>query len=138
MSSFPQETKVVVIGGGIAGCSTAYHLAKYGWDTVLIERDVLTSGTTWHAAGMITQLGTSPQITKLRKYSVKFYKELQRITGKDSSFRETGTINIATTKARHQEYLRQKSMSKLFNIDIEVVLHRKAPAVVENEYNNKT
>jgi len=86
MSSLPQETKVVVIGGGIAGCSTAYHLAKNGWDTVLIERDVLTSGTTWHAAGMITQLGTSPQITKLRKYSIEFYKNLKTITGITSSF----------------------------------------------------
>ena len=121
MSSIPMETKVVVIGGGIAGCSTAYHLAKRGWDTVLIERDVLTSGTTWHAAGMITQLGTSPQITKLRKYSVEFYKELKNITGEDSSFRETGTINIATNKARHQEYLRQKSMSKLFDLEIDVI-----------------
>ena len=75
MGSLPHEAKVVVIGGGIAGCSTAYHLADNGWDTVLIERDVLTSGTTWHAAGMITQLGTTPQITKIRKYSVKFYNE---------------------------------------------------------------
>ena len=58
MGSLPHEAKVVVIGGGIAGCSTAYHLADNGWDTVLIERDVLTSGTTWHAAGMITQLGS--------------------------------------------------------------------------------
>jgi len=121
MSSFPDETKVVVIGGGIAGCSTAYHLAKNGWETVLIERDVLTSGTTWHAAGMISQLGNSPQITKLRKYSTEFYKEIKNITGEDSSFRETGTINIATNKARFQEYLRQKSMSKLFDIDIEII-----------------
>lgn len=121
MSSLPKETKVLVIGGGIAGCSTAYHLAENGWNTVLIERDVLTSGTTWHAAGMITQLGTSPQITKLRKYSVEFYKKLKGITGEDSSFKETGTINIATNKARQQEYLRQKSMSKLFDIDIELI-----------------
>ena len=125
MSSFPQETKVVIIGGGIAGCSTAYHLAKNGWDTVLIERDVLTSGTTWHAAGMITQLGTSPQVTKLRKYSVEFYKDLNKITGKDSSFRETGTINIATNKERYQEYSRQKTMSKLFDINIEIINKKK-------------
>jgi len=121
MSSLPKETKVVVVGGGIAGCSTAYHLAKNGWNTVLIERDELTSGTTWHAAGMITQLGATPQITKLRKYSTEFYKELKDITGEDSSFKETGTINIATNKARYQEYLRQKSMSKLFNIDIDLI-----------------
>ena len=121
MSSIPHETKVVVIGGGIAGCSTAYHLAKNGWDTVLIERDVLTSGTTWHAAGMITQLGPTPQITKLRKYSVDFYNELKNITGMNSSFKETGTINIATNKARYQEYLRQKSMSKLFDIEIDLI-----------------
>ena len=125
MSSFPKETKVVIIGGGIAGCSAAYHLAKNGWDTVLIERDSLTSGTTWHAAGMITQLGTSPQITKLRKYSIEFYKELEKITGKNSSFRETGTINIATTKSRYQEYLRQKSMSKMFDINIELINKKK-------------
>ena len=121
MNSLPHEAKVVVIGGGIAGCSTAYHLAKNGWDTVLIERDVLTSGTTWHAAGMVTQLGTTPQITKIRKNSVKFYKDLKNITGQDTSFRQTGTINIATSKARHQEYLRQLTTSKLFDLDIELI-----------------
>jgi glycine/D-amino acid oxidase-like deaminating enzyme len=125
MKSLPNEAKVVVIGGGIAGCSTAYHLAKNGWNTVLIERDVLTSGTTWHAAGMITQLGTTPQITKIRKHSVKFYKDLKKITGLDTSFRKTGTINISTTKARYQEYLRQKTMSKLFDLDIDLIDKKK-------------
>ena len=125
MQPLPQDTKVVVIGGGIAGCSTAYHLAKNGWDTVLIERDVLTSGTTWHAAGMVTQLGTTPQITKIRKYSVKFYNELKKITGQDSSFRQTGTINIATSKARMQEYLRQKSISKIFDLNINLIDRKK-------------
>ena len=121
MRSLPHEAKVVVIGGGIAGCSTAYHLANNGWNTVLIERDVLTSGTTWHAAGMVTQLGTTPQITKIRKNSVKFYNDLKNITGLDTSFRQTGTINIATTKSRHQEFMRQKTMSKLFDLDIEII-----------------
>ncbi len=121
MQSLPREAKVVVIGGGIAGCSTAYHLAKNGWNTVLIERDVLTSGTTWHAAGMVTQLGTTPQITKIRKYSVKFYNELKRITGQDSSFRQTGTINIATSKARMQEYYRQNTTSKIFDLNINLI-----------------
>ena len=85
MGPLPHEAKVVVIGGGIAGCSTAYHLADNGWDTILIERDVLTSGTTWHSAGMVTQLGTTPQITKIRKNSVKFYNDLKDITGLDTS-----------------------------------------------------
>ncbi len=125
MNTLPREAKVVVIGGGIAGCSTAYHLAKNGWDTVLIERDILTSGTTWHAAGMITQLGTTPQITKIRKYSVKFYNELKKITGQDTSFKQTGTINIATSKSRMQEYFRQKSMSKIFDLNIDLIDNKK-------------
>jgi glycine cleavage system aminomethyltransferase T/glycine/D-amino acid oxidase-like deaminating enzyme len=125
MNILPHEAKVVVIGGGIAGCSTAYHLAKNGWDTVLIERDVLTSGTTWHAAGMVTQLGTTPQITNIRKNSVKFYKDLKDITGQDTSFCQTGTINIATTEARYQEYLRQLTTSKLFDLDIELINKKK-------------
>ncbi len=125
MNSLPREAKVVVVGGGIAGCSTAYHLAKNGWNTVLIERDVLTSGTTWHAAGMVTQLGTTPQITKIRKYSVKFYNELKKITGLDTSFKQTGTINIATTRPRMQEFLRQNSMAKIFDLNIELLNKKK-------------
>ena len=75
----PTSAKVVVIGGGIAGCSVAYHLAKFGWkDTILLERDQLTSGTTWHAAGLVGQLGASATITKLRKYSLNLYKELEK------------------------------------------------------------
>ena len=75
----PKSAKVVVIGGGVAGCSVAYHLAKYGWkDTILLERDQLTSGTTWHAAGLVGQLGASATITRLRKYSLNLYKELEK------------------------------------------------------------
>ena len=74
----PKSTKVVVIGGGVVGCSVAYHLAKFGWkDTILLERDQLTSGTTWHAAGLVSQLGPSAAITKIRKYSLELYKKLE-------------------------------------------------------------
>ncbi len=82
MKEIPKSTKVVVIGGGVAGCSTAYHLAKFGWkDTILLERDQLTSGTTWHAAGLDSQLGNSAAITKIRKYTTDLYKELEKKTG---------------------------------------------------------
>ena len=75
--SLPKKSKVVVIGGGVAGTSCAYHLAKFGWkDTILLERDQLTSGTTWHAAGLVGQLGATATITKLRKYSLNLYKRL--------------------------------------------------------------
>ena len=78
----PKECKVVVIGGGVAGTSCAYHLAKFGWkDVVLLERDILTSGTTWHAAGLLGQLGASSTITKIRKYSLDLYKDLEKTTG---------------------------------------------------------
>ena len=79
MKSLPTAAKVIVIGGGVAGCSVAYHLAKFGWkDTILLERDQLTSGTTWHAAGLVSQLGPSAAITKIRKYSLELYKNLEK------------------------------------------------------------
>ena len=77
--SIPKSTKAIVIGGGVAGCSTAYHLAKFGWkDVILLERDQLTSGTTWHAAGLVSQLGPTAAVTKIRKYTTDLYKELEK------------------------------------------------------------
>ena len=70
MNELPKSTKAVVVGGGVAGCSVAYHLAKFGWkDVILLERDQLTSGTTWHAAGLVSQLGPTAAVTKIRKYT---------------------------------------------------------------------
>ena len=77
--TIPKSAKVIVIGGGVAGCSTAYHLAKFGWkDVILLERDQLTSGTTWHAAGLVSQLGPTAAVTKIRKYTTDLYKELEK------------------------------------------------------------
>jgi len=118
----PTSAKVVVIGGGVAGCSVAYHLAKYGWkDTVLLERDQLTSGTTWHAAGLVGQLGASSTITKLRKYSLNLYKELEKKTGLSTGLKQNGAITVASTPERLQELLRQATAAQLFDVSVEPV-----------------
>jgi glycine cleavage system aminomethyltransferase T/glycine/D-amino acid oxidase-like deaminating enzyme len=118
----PTSAKVVVIGGGIAGCSVAYHLAKFGWkDTVLLERDQLTSGTTWHAAGLVGQLGASATITKLRKYSLDLYKELEEKTGLSTGLKQNGAITIASSKERLKELLRQATAAQLFDVNVETV-----------------
>jgi len=122
MKEIPSNTKVVVIGGGVAGCSTAYHLAKFGWkDTILLERDQLTSGTTWHAAGLVSQLGPSAAITKIRKYTTDLYKELEKKTGFSAGLKLNGALSIATTKGRWQELQRQATTAQLFDVDVEVL-----------------
>ena len=120
--AIPSSTKVVVIGGGIAGCSVAYHLAKFGWkDTILLERDQLTSGTTWHAAGLVGQLGATATITKLRKYSLNLYKELEKKTELSTGLKQNGAITVASSRARLQELLRQATSAQLFDVNVEVL-----------------
>ena len=120
--AIPSSTKVVVIGGGVAGCSVAYHLAKFGWkDTILLERDQLTSGTTWHAAGLVGQLGATATITKLRKYSLNLYKELEKKTELSTGLKQNGAITVASSKARLQELLRQATSAQLFDVNVEVL-----------------
>ena len=118
----PNSVKVVVIGGGVSGCSTAYHLAKFGWkDTILLERDQLTSGTTWHAAGLVSQLGPSAGITKIRKYSLELYKKLEKEIDFSSGLKLNGALSIATTKGRWQELKRQATTAQLYDVNVEVL-----------------
>ena len=122
MKEIPKSTKVVVVGGGVAGCSTAYHLAKFGWkDTILLERDQLTSGTTWHAAGLVSQLGPTAAITKIRKYTTDLYKELEKKIEFSAGLKLNGALSIATTKGRWQELQRQATTAQLFDVHVEVL-----------------
>tara|TARA_B100000579_G_scaffold83056_1_gene64764 strand:+ start:187 stop:2625 length:2439 start_codon:yes stop_codon:yes gene_type:complete len=122
MKKLPDATKVVVIGGGVAGTSCAYHLAKFGWkDVILLERDQLTSGTTWHAAGLVSQLGPSAGITKIRKYSLELYKQLEKEVDFSSGLKLNGALSVATTKGRWQELKRQATTAQLFDVNVEVL-----------------
>jgi len=93
MTDLPRSARVVIIGGGISGCSVAYHLATFGWtDVVLLERQKLTSGTTWHAAGLVGQLQASRNRTRLAKYSADLYTRLEAETGLATGFRACGSV----------------------------------------------
>jgi 4-methylaminobutanoate oxidase (formaldehyde-forming) len=118
----PNKTKVVVIGGGVIGCSVAYHLAKFGWrDTIVLERDQLTSGTTWHAAGLVSQLGPSAAITKIRKYSLDLYKDLEKKVDHSAGLRLNGALSIAQDKGRWQELQRQATNAQLYDVDVRIL-----------------
>ena len=118
----PKNTKVVIIGGGVAGTSCAYHLAKFGWkDVILLERDQLTSGTTWHAAGLVSQLGPSAGVTKIRKYSLELYKKLEKELDFSSGLKLNGALSIATTNGRWQELKRQATTAQLYNVNVEIL-----------------
>lgn len=119
MSQVPDKARVVIIGGGISGCSVAYHLAKLGWkDIVLLERKQLTSGTTWHAAGLIGQLRASQNMTRLAKYSADLYMKLEQETGIATGMRQNGSITVALTQERKEEIYRQATLARAFNVDV--------------------
>jgi glycine cleavage system T protein len=131
MVSLPRKARVVIIGGGISGCSVAYHLTKLGWtDVVLLERKQLTSGTTWHAAGLIGQLRASQNMTRLAKYSADLYTRLEAETGLATGFRQCGSISAALTEERKEELFRQASLARAFGVDVREL----SPAEVKDLY----
>ena len=122
MANIPTKARVVVVGGGVIGCSVAYHLTKLGWqDVVLLERKQLTSGTTWHAAGLIAQLRPSANMTRLAKYTQELYGELEAETGVATGFRRCGSITVALTSERHEELVRLASMARAFGVEVEEI-----------------
>ncbi|HEY1690895.1 MAG TPA: FAD-dependent oxidoreductase [Polyangiaceae bacterium] len=125
----PQRARVVVVGGGIIGCSVAYHLAHAGWkDVVLLERDRLTSGTTWHAAGLIVTFGsTSETSTEMRKYTRDLYAKLEAETGLSTGFKPVGFIEVAADRDRLEEYRRISAFNRYCGVDV----HEISPANVK-------
>ena len=122
MKNLPKQARAVIIGGGVVGCSVAYHLSKLGWkDVVLLERKQLTSGTTWHAAGLIAQLRATANMTKLAKYSQELYGSLEAETGVATGFKRVGSITVALSEERKEEIFRSAAMARAFGVDIEEI-----------------
>jgi glycine cleavage system T protein len=120
--SLPAHARIVIIGGGVVGCSIAYHLAKLGiTDVVLLERKQLTSGTTWHAAGLVGQLRATRNLTNLAKYSTELYARLEAETGQATGFKQNGSISLATTAERMEEWRRGASMARVFGLEVEEI-----------------
>jgi glycine cleavage system aminomethyltransferase T/glycine/D-amino acid oxidase-like deaminating enzyme len=120
--SLPAHARVVVIGGGIAGCSVAYHLTKLGWrDVLLLERREISCGTTWHAAGLVGQLRATQNLTRLAKYGADLYERLEAETGQATGFRRPGSVSLARNAERMHELKRLASMARCFDVEVEVI-----------------
>ena len=120
--TLPSEAEVVIIGGGIVGCSIAYHLTKRGInDVVLLERKQLTCGTTWHAAGLVSMLWPTPTLTNLAKYCHELYASLEAETGQATGYRRIGSVSLARNLERLEELQRNSSMAKVFGVESEMI-----------------
>ncbi|MEM1162278.1 MAG: FAD-dependent oxidoreductase, partial [Pseudomonadota bacterium] len=113
------HARAVVVGGGAVGTGIAYHLAKAGWDTMLLERDELTSGSTWHAAGLLPLFNMSYATSHIHDYSVKFYKKLEEETGLNAGFSVVGNLRMAQTQDRMDEYMLYASTAETVGIEME-------------------
>ncbi|MEZ5652974.1 MAG: FAD-dependent oxidoreductase [Burkholderiaceae bacterium] len=122
MSPCPDRADVVIIGGGIVGCSIAYHLCRLGiTDVVLLERRQLTCGTTWHAAGLVPQLRATRNLTDLARYSAELFATVEQETGMSTGFRQHGSIGVALNDARFEELRRGAAMARAYGVEVEVI-----------------
>ena len=126
-SELPQQARVVVIGGGVVGCSVAYHLTKRGWkDVLLLERRELTSGTTWHAAGLIGQLRATQNLTRLAVYTAELYRGLEKETGQATGLKQHGSLSIACDDQRFEEMKRGASMAGNCGLEVHLLTPEQA------------
>ena len=122
MTELPDRAQVVIVGGGIVGCSVAYHLTLRGCaDVVVLERKKLTCGTTWHAAGLVGQLRATRNLTRLAQYTTELYTTLERETGQSTGFHQIGSLALATNEARMEELKRGASMARCFGLEVDVL-----------------
>lgn len=116
---FPTQAKIVIVGGGIAGCSVAYHLAKLGQtDVVLLEQGKLTSGTTWHAAGLVGQMRPNRNMTSMSKYGIELYSSLEAETGLATGWKQCGSVNVARTPERMKVLRKQIALARSFGVEV--------------------
>ncbi len=124
---FPSHARIVVVGGGIMGCSTAYHLAKLGQrDVVLLERHTLTSGSTFHAAGLVGQLRSSASVTRLLGHSVALYESLEAETGLATGWKRCGGLRLACNRERMAELERQSTTARSFGLEMHLLNPKEA------------
>ncbi|MBI3415414.1 MAG: FAD-dependent oxidoreductase [Verrucomicrobia bacterium] len=121
-SPLPAETKVVIVGGGIVGCSLAYHLTKLGWrDVVLLEQNALAGGTTWHAAGLVGRLRTTNVLTKINKYSAELYAGLEKETGHPIGWKQVGSLILGQSETRMTQLHRTAAIAEWFGVEVQII-----------------
>jgi len=127
MSDLPTRAQVVIIGGGVGGCSIAYHLTLMGWkDVVILERHELTSGSTWHSAGLVGQMRSDPNLTRMMHYSTDLYRKLKDETGHDPAWREVGGLRLASSADRMEDLKRLVGMAQSFGVPMDLISPKEA------------
>src|SRR6187399_3611557 len=125
--ALPTHAEIVIVGGGIVGCSTAYHLAKLGeTEVLLLEQGSLTCGTTWHAAGLVGQMRPNRNMTRMSKYGIELYATLEAETGLATGWKQCGSVNVASTPERMMVLRKQLALARSFGVECEVIGATKA------------